>query len=174
MRNLEQSRDAQRGRARSARPWAALALALAFVLIEGHWSAAPVLGSEKAREPQFTYVGGTENVLAGCSGRLQLTSEAIGFECAPYTITIPYESIRIMEYRANISRDVRKLKLNWKMLPLESRSSKNRYFTVVYTVAGATHAMVLEVPPEEMLPYLAEIDLKAGRRVDVERHEDYE
>jgi hypothetical protein len=173
MRHPEQSRDARSGCRRSTRHWAVLAFTLGALLIDGLW-AAPMPSSRKTREPQFTYVGGTENVLEGCSGTLQLTSEALGFECPPSTITIPYQSIQLMEYRANVSRDVRKLKLNWKMLPLERRSSKNRYFTVVYTISGTTHAIVLEVPPEEMLPYLAEIDLKAGRRVDVERHEEYE
>jgi hypothetical protein len=33
--------------------------------------------------------------------------------------------------------------------------------------------MVLEVRPVAMRPYLAEIDLKAGKRVEVEGYEEY-
>ena len=46
----------------------------------------------------------------------------------------------------------------------------NRYFTIVYQVDdhGPTNTLVLEVSPDDMRPYLAEIDVKVGRRVDVE------
>jgi len=40
-------------------------------------------------------------------------------------------------------------------------------------VDNAHHVLVLRVRPGVMRPYLAEIDLKAHRRVEVENLEDY-
>jgi len=87
---------------------------------------------------------------------------------------VPYDAIEIMQYRADVTRHVRRLKVQWRVTPPIGGGNKNRYFTLVYRTSGATHALVLEVPVEQMRPYLAEIDLKVGRRVDVQRHEDYE
>ena len=129
--------------------------------------------AQKARQPQFSYVGGTEDVLEGCQGTLELTSQELSFLCAQYALHAPYSAITRMEYRSNISRSVRRLKLKWKVRPPEGSGKKNRYFTIVYQAGGATRVVVLEVEPDQMEPYLAEIDLKAGRRVDVESHEDY-
>lgn len=124
--------------------------------------------------PEFKYAGGTEDVAEGCVGHLQLGAEAMAFECAQYSVNIPYNSIQLMQYRAGVSRQVRRLKPRWKVTPPYFGGSKNRYFTVVYQTSGTRHIIVLDVPSGGMLPYLAEIDLKAGHRVDVERHEDYE
>jgi hypothetical protein len=66
------------------------------------------------------------------------------------------------------------LKLNWKAKPRSGGSTRNHYFTIVFTGDGATHAIVLAVSPEVMRPYLAEIDLKAGHRVEVQSHEEYD
>jgi hypothetical protein len=129
-------------------------------------------GSEKV--PQFKYAGGTEDVVEGCTGVLQLGGDLMAFQCAQYTVSIPYDSIQIMQYRAGVSREVRRMKPKWKVTPPFSAGSKNRYFTVVYRRSGVSHVIVLDVPSGGMLPYLAEIDLKAGRRVDVQQHEDYE
>lgn len=137
--------------------------------------ASSALSSNRAEAAQFAYVGGTENILEHCTGTLQLTPESLAFRCAQYAVSIPYDNIEIMQYRHDVGRRVRKLKLKWKERPPRGGGgNKNRYFTVVYRASGAAHAVVLEVEPDEMRPYLAEIDLKAGRRVDVERHEDYE
>ena len=144
--------------------------ALALLLI----CAAPAPASERSREPKFKYVGGTENVLGGCVGVLQLASDSMAFNCAPFKVTVPYEAIEIMQYRADVRRHVRRLRVAWRIYPPHGGGSKNRYFTIVYRSSGATHVLVLEVPSDEMRPYLAEIDLKVGRRVDVQRHEDYE
>ncbi|HEV2177046.1 MAG TPA: hypothetical protein VGW33_07565 [Terriglobia bacterium] len=135
---------------------------------------APAAASaQKAKQPQFAYVAGTEDVLAGCEGTIELTSQQLSFLCAQYSLHAPYAAISRMEYRSGVSRSVRKLKLKWKLKPPEGGGKKNRYFTIVYREGGATHVVVLEVAPDEMQPYLAEIDLKAGRRVDVQNHEDY-
>jgi len=129
---------------------------------------------DKPKEPQFSYVAGTESVLAGCQGTLEVTSDALTFLCAQYSVHAPYDSISMMEYRADVSRTVRKMKLDWKLRPPAGGGKKNRYFTVVYQDGGTNHAIILQVAPDAMRPYLAEIDLKAGKRVDVQSHEEYE
>ena len=98
----------------------------------------------------------------------------MAFRCAQYAVNIPYDGIQLMQYRAGVSREVLRMKLKWKVRPPYSAGSKNRYFTVVYRTSGIPHAIVLDIPSGGMLPYLAEIDLKVGRRVDVQQHEDYE
>jgi len=113
-------------------------------------------------------------VPAGCIGVLQLALDSMAFRCDPLTIAVPYDAIEIMQYRSDVTRHVRHLKVPWRVRPPTGGGNKNRYFTLVYRAAGTTHALVLEVPAEQMRPYLAEIDLKVGRRVDVQRHEDYE
>ncbi|HEY6290168.1 MAG TPA: hypothetical protein VI455_01220 [Terriglobia bacterium] len=133
-----------------------------------------VAASDQAREPRFKYVGGTESVPGGCVGVLQLALDSMAFKCEPSTVTVPYGAIEIMQYRADVTRHVRRLKVRWWVDPPVGGGNKNRYFTLVYRASGATHAMVLEVPADQMRPYLAEIDLKVGRRVEVQRHEDYE
>ena len=136
---------------------------------------APARGAARSdKVPTFKYAGGTENVAEGCTGQLQLGADSMTFDCAEYKVSIPYSSIQLMQYRAGVSREVRKMKPRWKVTPPFFSGSKNRYFTVVYKASGTPHIIVLDVPSGGMLPYLAEIDLKAGRRVDVERHEDYE
>ena len=70
------------------------------------------------------------------------------------------------------------MKIRWKMKPQVVApilgGKKNRYFTIVYEERGATRALVLDVPPETMRPYLAEIDVKAGKRVEVKETEELE
>lgn len=132
------------------------------------------LGSaRKPQEPQFKYVGGTEQIQQGCKGSLELTSEALTFRCMGGSVSAPYSSISLMQYRTSISREVLKMKLNWKVRPSGKRGKRNRYFTVLYNEGGAPRAIVLDVAPETMQPYLAEIDLKAGKRVEVQSHEEY-
>jgi hypothetical protein len=132
------------------------------------------IGSEQEKPAEFKYAGGTEDVVEGCAGLLQLGPQSMAFRCAQYTVSIPYNSIELMQYRAGVSREVQRMKPKWKVRPSYSAGGKNRYFTVVYSTSGTPHVIVLDVPSGGMLPYLAEIDLKAGRRVDVQRHEDYE
>ncbi len=128
---------------------------------------------EKPISPQFKYVGGTEDLVEGCEGNLELTSAVLTFKCPPGSVSVPYSSITLLEYRSNVSRRIRKLKLHWKVSPPYGGGSKNRFFTVLFAEGGASRAIVLKVPPQSMRPYLAEIDLKAGKRVEVENHEEY-
>ncbi len=129
---------------------------------------------EKPKDAQFKYAGGTEHIPEACAGRLELGQEALTFKCFQYALAIPYSSINLMQYRPDVSKEVRKLKLKWKVRPAGGGGKHNRYFTVRYTGGGTTHVVVLEVLPEAMRPYLAEIDLKVGRRVEVKGYEDYE
>ena len=129
---------------------------------------------EKPKEAQFKYAGGTEDLPAGCGGRLELTGETLTFNCFQYSVAVPYSSINLMQYRPDVSKPIWKLKLKWKVRPEAGGGKRNRYFTVRYTQGGATHVIVLEVLPEAMRPYLAEIDLKAGRRVEVKGYEHYD
>ncbi len=139
-------------------------------------------GRERERRtpsgPQFRYVGGTEKLAPRCEGNLELGPTALTFRCPEGSITIPYDSISRMQYRPDVSKKIWKMKLKWKMRPdVDSpivSSKHNRYFTVLYGAQGATQAMVLDVLPEAMRPYLAEIDLKAGKRVEVKSFEGYE
>jgi hypothetical protein len=120
------------------------------------------------RTPMFEYVGGTEALPDRCGGKLELLETALVFECPKGRITAPYESITLMQYRSRVSREVRKMKLPWALKPPDESSKHNLFFTVLYSVDGRTHAMILRVPPETMRPYLAEIELRTGRRVNVE------
>jgi hypothetical protein len=123
----------------------------------------------------FRYAGGTEQLSDGCPGRLMLTSQSMTFQCPDGSITAGYSSIRLMQYRPDISREVRKMKVRWRVLPLGASGGRhNRYFTVVFTKAGRASIMILRVEPEEMRPYLAEIELKSGRRIQVWEREIYD
>ena len=129
---------------------------------------------EKPKPPEFQYAGGTETLHKGCEGPLEVTSVSLTFKCSSGSVSIPYSTITLMQYRSDISRQVRMLKLDWKTKPRSGGSTRNHYFTIVFTGDGATRAIVLAVPPEMMRPYLAEIDLKAGQRVEVQSHEGYD
>lgn len=140
--------------------------------------AAGALGArEEPLRPQFKYVAGTEKLIPDCEGSLETTSEGLTFKCPGGMITAPYSSIRLMEYRSDVSRRVLKMKLPWKIRPDFVTpllgAKRNRFFTVVFRPDGKTRVMVLQVPPRAMRPYLAEIDLRAGKRVEVESYEDY-
>ena len=134
------------------------------------------IGWSKGKEDAsvFKYAGGTESLHEGCAGQLQLTDVSMTFRCPEGSITAPYRSIRLMQYRPDVSRQVRKMKLKWKAKPHGSGGKHNRFFTVVFSSEGRAHVMVLEVEPDEMRPYLAEIDLKAGKRVQVWELEVYD
>jgi len=124
-------------------------------------------------EPPFRYAGGTETIWPSCGGNLEVTGESLVFKCPLTTLTIPFSSISIMEYRPDISQRVRKLKPHWAVEPARERGKENRYFTLVYKDAAATHIVVLKVAPLSLRPYLAEIELKSGKRVEVMGYEEY-
>lgn len=135
---------------------------------------------EHTPQPSFKYVGGTTMFVEGCKGDLEIESAALIFVCHGGSVTIPYSSIHLMQYRRDISRKVRKMKLKWQVKPHVVTpvfgGNQNRYFTILYKgeQKGRTEALVLEVSPDAMRPYLAELDLKVGQRVEVESHEHYD
>jgi hypothetical protein len=130
-------------------------------------------GREKIKELPFRYVGGTLGPVKTCNGDLETSPNELTFRCRRGAIAVPYSSITLMQYRADVSRKVRKMKLRWKLTPPKGGGSENRYFTIIYDESGSRQGLVLEVSPVAMRPYLAEIDLRTGRRIDVQAHEDY-
>jgi hypothetical protein len=152
--------------ARAKLSWSALAAILTFAVV--------LCAREKASRPHFKYVGGTEDVVYGCGGSVQLTTASLTFRCDQRTVAIPYVAVSVMQYRPDISKKVRKMDLNWKLRPPHGGGKKNRYFTIVYSEDGTSHAVILEVAPDAMRPYLAEIDLKSGKRVEVRGYESYD
>ncbi len=148
-----------------------LAAGLAAALVVAGASAA---ARDKPKGPQFKYAGGTENLPSGCDGNLELGSSVLTFKCAFGSLAIPYSSITLMQYRPDVSRRVWKMKFHWKVRPSAGGGKRNRYFTLLYELVHTPHAVVLEVPPESMRPYLAELDLKSGKRVEVKASESYD
>src|SRR6516162_8992263 len=121
------------------------------------------VSGKKREETQFKYAGGTEQMQIGCEGNLELSSGALTFRCASDSISAPYSSISLMQYRTDISRQVMKMNLGWKVKPKLKHSKRNRYFTVLYHEGGSARAVVFDVTPQVMQPYFAEIDLKSGK-----------
>lgn len=135
----------------------------------------PALALGSTGQTDFTYAGGTENIQSGCSGKLELADSSMTFQCPEGSITIFYHSITRMEYRPTVSRKVRRMKLPWKVKPSGSGGKTNLFFTVLFKQdGGGTQAIVLRVLPEEMRPYLAQIELSAGKRIVVWDYRGYD
>jgi hypothetical protein len=140
-------------------------------------TASPLAGGEEAVRSQFKYAGGTESLSEGCEGNLELRPESMTFACRGGEVSVPYSSITLMQYRSEVSRRVLQLKLPWKIRPIISRQlvggKKNRYFTVVYRLESHPRVLILRVQPDAMRPYLAELDLRTQKRVEVQSYEEY-
>jgi hypothetical protein len=149
-----------------------LGLAVAAWLVAGTLAA-----REELPRPQFKYAAGTESLSQGCEGNLELNSQGMTFKCPGGSVSAPYSSISLMQYRSDVSNKVRKMKVKWTVRPDFVApllgGKRNRFFTVVFRAGGTTRVLVLRVPPGAMRPYLAEIDLKAEKRVEVESYEEY-
>ncbi|HLY63526.1 MAG TPA: hypothetical protein VKV95_22535 [Terriglobia bacterium] len=134
--------------------------------------------SNKHGATPFKYEAGTEKIPKSCQGFVEVGATGLSFKCNGGSVSVPYTSIKLMQYRPNISRKIRKMNIKWEVSPGTGLpfvgGHKNRYFAVVYEEEGATRAIVLDVPPQTMRPYLAEIDVKAGKRVEVEETEEYD
>lgn len=130
-------------------------------------SSSLAIEADSRQAPRFTYAGGTEALHSGCEGKLELTHASMTFECPEGAITIPFRSITVMQYRPSISRDIKRMKLHWKSKPSGSGRKSNLFFTVLYRENSGLHAMVLKVLPEDMRPYLAQIELSTGKRIHV-------
>lgn len=145
-------------------------LILAGILV----SQASLAAAQHDESSRFRYVGGTENVRYDCVGTLQIGEDALTFKCESSQVRIPYRDIETMQYRADVTRRIRRMKVRWTAIPPEhTGGGKNIYFILVYRTAGLTHVLIFHIPEDQMRPYLAEIDLKVGRRVEVQSHENY-
>jgi hypothetical protein len=132
------------------------------------------IGIEPTREAIFQYAGGTEKIEIDCAGKLEVTLEGLIFRCPAGSVDMPFSTITLMQFRPDVSPRVRKLKLKWTTYPsILIAGKQNRYFTVVCKKQGVTRVVVLRVDSLSMRPYLAEIELKSGKRVEVMPYEDY-
>jgi hypothetical protein len=149
------------------------------LLLSGLWGSLPAAagaasGRVEPLEPPFRYVGGTEMVERDCKGKLEVTSRSLVFACPSNPVQVPFSSITLMQFRSDLSWRVRHMKLKWKVWPGVGWGKTNRYLTIVFREEGVNHAIILRVKPEFMRPYLAEIELKSGKRVEVKGYEEYE
>ena len=144
-------------------------LAITILLLAGS-----AFGNEQSRDAVFQYAGGTEKIEIDCAGRLEVTPEGLVFKCPSGSVDMPFSAITLMQFRPDVSRRVRGLKVKWSTYPtILIPGKQNRYFTVVCKKQGVTHVVVLRVDALSMRPYLAEIELKSGKRVEVMPYEDY-
>ncbi|MGH9407746.1 MAG: hypothetical protein ACRD3D_18140 [Terriglobia bacterium] len=146
-----------------------------------HWAVlllllgvAPAFAHVRGTSPDFYYAGGTELFPSGCGGNLELSQVALTFRCSQGSVTIPYRSITLMQYRPQLSSEVRHLKLDWKIKPDGTHAKRNVLFTVVYKQGESTRALVLKVRPQNMRPYLAEIELDSRKRIQVWDYRGYD
>jgi hypothetical protein len=149
-------------------------LILATLAGSGHCA----FGRERTAAAPFKFAGGTANLPEGCQGALEVGAEAMTFKCSGGSVSVPYSAITLMQYRPDISRKIWKMKIKWQVKPPSVAplvgGKKNRFFTVLYEEHGVKRGLVLDVPPLTMRPYLAEIDVKAGKRVEVKEYEEYD
>ena len=98
--------------------------------------AAELSAREHAAKPAFKYIGGTMALPERCEGNLEMSSDAMTFECSDASVHIRYSAIRFMQYRTDISRKVRRMKPHWRVAPQTGSplfgGKANRYFTIVY------------------------------------------
>jgi hypothetical protein len=144
-------------------------LAFTILLLAGS-----AFGNEQKSDAIFQYAGGTEKIAIDCAGKLEVTPEGLVFKCPSGSLDMPFSAITLMQFRPDVSRRVRGLKVKWSTYPtILIPGKQNRYFTVVCKKQGVTHVVVLKVDELSMRPYLAEIELKSGKRVEVMPYEDY-
>ena len=120
---------------------------------------------KKALEPPFQYQAGTENIEAGCAGKLEVLKEGFTFNCAAGTFSLPYSTVTVMQYRPDVSAEVLAMKIPWKVKPQISRGRVNQFFTIVCNDQGKLRAVILRVSEDDMRPYFAEIELQSGKSV---------
>lgn len=155
-------------RSHTGRRFAASSSLLLLFLFTG-W----VYGKRKPTEvPLFLYEAGTENLARGCGGKLEVLKDALAFTCPQGSVTMPFSAITLMQYRPDVSKQVVGMNIDWKVRPALDRARDNIYFTVLCNENGKTRAVVLRVDVVSLRPYLAEIELKSGKNVQVYRSYD--
>ena len=74
-------------------------------------------GIEPTKDAVFQYAGGTEKIEIDCAGKLEVTLESLVFKCPGGSVVMPFSTITLMQFRPDVSRRVRKLKLKWTTYP---------------------------------------------------------
>ena len=128
--------------------------------------------NKKADEPPFQYEAGTESVQKGCGGKLEVLKEGFTFMCPGGSFSLPFSGITLMQFRPDVSAEVLAMKIPWKIQPQLPHVRENKFFTIVCTEEGKLRAMILRVSEDDMRPYLAEIELQAGKTVQEYRSYD--
>jgi len=132
-----------------------------------------VYGKRKPTDvPPFLYEAGTEDLARGCGGKLEVLKDALAFTCPQGSVTMPFSAITLMQYRPDVSKQVVGMNIDWKVRPALDKARDNIYFTVLCNENGKTRAVVLRVDIVSLRPYLAEIELKSGKNVQVYRSYD--
>lgn len=146
-----------------------LLLAIALLVLAGS-----AFGDQRTRDSIFRYAGGSENIDVDCAGRLEVRASSLAFSCPAGSLEMPFSAITLMQFRPDVSHRVRKIKLKKSATYPNSliAGRTNRYFTVVYKQDEVIHVVVLKTDPDTMRPYLAEIELKSGKRVEVVKPDD--
>jgi hypothetical protein len=153
--------------------WARQTRKVWLLMFMGFVMFSTAFGAEQTREAIFQYAGGTDKIEQDCAGKLEVTMEGLVFRCPGNSVVMPFSTITVMQFRPDVSPRVRSLKLKWATFPsIVIAGKQNRYFTVVAKKQGVTQVMVLRTDPLSMRPYLAEIELKSGRRVEVMPYSD--
>lgn len=150
-------------------------LLLVLALLHG-MAGSNAIASEKHAPKPFKFAGGTARIPESCQGLVEVGDSELTFKCKEGVVAVPYNSITLMQYRPDISRKIRRMKIKWTVKPNFGGplmgGNKNRYFAIIYQERGTTGALVLDVPPETMRPYLAEINVKTGKRIEVKETEE--
>lgn len=123
----------------------------------------------------FRYVGGTWELKGRCRGQLQIGTNSVAFKCKEQIFDLPFESLTYMEYRPAPSEKLREAKVRWRRKPplgvgvrVPWKRRKNKYFSVMFSKGGELGVAVFRVKPRVMRPYLAELDLRSGMRVEMD------
>lgn len=145
-------------------------IAAAILTIGAFLLLTPPVWGKSHPSPFFDYAGGTENLPKGCEGKLEIKEKNLVYHCGDVSVVVPYSSITQMEFLPKVSKQIRKMKLDWAVKPTSSHSKHEGFFSVLFSGSGQTHAIVLKVSDDTMRPYMAEIDLKTGR--SIESHQD--
>ena len=87
---------------------------------------------------------------------------------------MPFSTITLMQFRPDVSRRVRKLKLKWTTYPnILIAGKQNRVFHRGLQETRRDSRDGLESRSAFDAPLFAEIELKSGKRVEVMPYEDY-
>ena len=75
------------------------------------------LGIEQSKEAVFQYAGGTEKIEIDCAGKLEVTTDGLKFTCPGGSMEMAFSTITLMQFRPDVSPQVRNVKLKWTTYP---------------------------------------------------------